>query len=139
VENYFYEDEKKTTVKSELLNEKAKEIAQSFFGKDRRGNIVPGLTSAQLRRFYTEVKSIDKRLETAGDKEKKFKELFPLIKMLKSKVAYASNPRKRRVPDQFRKFIDDSIDKVIDKKDFDAFVLQFEAVVGYFYGEGVKT
>ncbi|MHB8279468.1 MAG: type III-A CRISPR-associated protein Csm2, partial [Candidatus Humimicrobiaceae bacterium] len=61
-----------------------------------------------------------------------FKKIMPLIKMLKSKIVYASARQKNM--GEFEEFIKDRIDKIKDKKDFKAFVLHFEAVVGYFYG-----
>lgn len=133
--SYFYEDKEKNTIKSALLNEEAKQIAESFFTTDRRGKDIEGLSSTQMRRFYNEIKSIEKRLHTTS-----FKVLFPLVKMVKSKVAYAANPKKKKekITPEFRKFMDKCIDNIDDEKDFKAFTLHFESVVGYFYGKGVK-
>jgi CRISPR-associated protein Csm2 len=134
--SYYYEDKEKTIIKKELLNEKAQEIAEKFFSVDSKGHQREGLTSAQLRRFYNEVKSLEKRLVPGN-----FKTLLPLIKMIKSKVAYASNPRRSsRITPEFRKFIDECIDNIPEdgEKDFKAFALHFEAVVGFYYGKGVK-
>lgn len=132
--NYFYEDPEKSVIKKELLNERAKQIAESFFTTDKRGQEREGLTSAQLRKFYNEIKSLEKRLVTGN-----FRALLPLIKMVKSKAAYASNPKKAgRITDEFRKFINDCIDNISDEKDFKAFALHFESVVGFYYGKGVK-
>ena len=64
--------------------------------------------------------------------------MLPLIKMVKSKVAYAcpSNGRDRKVPEEFRNYMELMINSIEYYKDFKAFSLCFEAVVGYFYGEG---
>ena len=133
---YFYEDPEKKVIKKELLSEKAEDIAKSLFIPLRNGKEKPGITSSQIRRFYNEIKSLEKQLSS-----KQFKVLLPLIKMVKSKVAYASNPARRtgsRITKEFRNFIVNCIDNINDEKDFKAFTLHFEAVMGFFYGKGVK-
>jgi CRISPR/Cas system CSM-associated protein Csm2 small subunit len=45
----------------------------------------------------------------------------------------------KKVPDEFRTYIETMVDSVGESEaNFEAFVLCFEAVVGYFYGEGGK-
>jgi CRISPR type III-A-associated protein Csm2 len=67
-----------------------------------------------------------------------FSKIRPLIKMLKSKVAYAcpTTGSERKVPIEFRRYIEEMVDNIADERDFKAFALCFEAVVGFFYGEG---
>ena len=60
--------------------------------------------------------------------------------MLKAKVAYACPERPERgggqkVPGTFKNFINDCVNSVKTKDDFDDFVLFFEAVVAFFYGK----
>jgi len=135
--NYFYSDKEKEIIKEELLTTKAVEWAKSFINPQRthRGPRNPKLTSAQLRRFYNDVKALESKI-ASGEFEKN----KPIIKMLKSKVAYASpvRGRDRKVPIEFRNFLEEMVDNINDLKDFEAFCLTFEAVVGYFYGEGGK-
>jgi len=130
--NYFYSDDKKIRIRPNLLESDAKKIADSFFDskKDK-----PLLSSSQLRRFYNEVKSLENKIKI---EKKDFLVVFPLIKMIKSKLEYASNPQKRKIPKEFKDFLGNCIDKVEDYEDFKAFKLHFEAVVGYYYGRGVK-
>jgi CRISPR type III-A-associated protein Csm2 len=92
------------------------------------------LTSAQLRKFHGEAKALEERIKTTDD----FKKIRPLVKMLKSKVAYACpvTGSDRKVPEEFRKYIEEMVDNIDDDKDFKAFALCFEAVVGFFYGQG---
>ncbi len=129
VGSLFYEEKGgQKVIREELLTSKAEEWARSFI-KAR-----PPLSSAQLRRFYHDVKSLEARITS----DEKFTGNRPLIKMLKSKVAYAC-PRTysgRKVPWEFREFMEECVDKINEWKDFQAFALVFEAVVGYFYGEG---
>lgn len=127
--SFFYEEKGgQKVIREELLTSKAQGWARSFI-KAR-----PSLSSAQLRRFYHDVKSLEARITSDGE----FTGNKPLIKMLKSKVAYAC-PRTysgRKVPWEFREFFEECVDKINQWKDFQAFALVFEAVVGYFYGEG---
>ncbi len=143
-EKGFYYEEKKIEngtctkppkrIKPKLLLDDAKIWAREFV------NSRPELKSAQIRRFYHDVKALEYRIVSQDNKEKeeeKFEENLPLIKMLKSKVAYAC-PKygKKNVPEKFKEFMDKCIDGINSLDDFKAFILFFEAVVGYFYGEG---
>lgn len=135
-ENYFYKNVENNIIKEDLLTEKALKWAKSFISpeKPQQGPKNPPLTSAQLRRFYHDVKALELKVKNNFDQAK------PLIKMLKSKAAYAcpTKGRERKVPMEFRKFIEEMVDNIKTEKDFIAFCLVFEAVVGYFYGEGGK-
>ena len=68
-----------------------------------------------------------------------FKIIFPLIKLMKSKVYYAVNPKKRKIPNTFASFLLGGIEQIQDGKDFEAFILYFEAVVGFLYGKGMVS
>jgi len=134
--NYFYEDDNKT-IKPSLLTDQARDWAKKFLHPQRpenKGEKNPPLTSAQLRKYYREVKSLETKIEAT----KEFNQIKPLITMLKSKTAYACpvTGRDRKIPKEFMQYINTCIDNVEDQKDFKAFVLFFEATVGYFYGEG---
>ena len=124
-ENYYYQT--KGIIRESLLTTEAQKWAKSFV------NGRPSLQTHQLRRFYNEVKSLEAKSKAMG-----FDRVLPLIKMLQSKVAFAC-PKSfggRKVPEEFKNFIDLHITKVKKQEDFNAFVLVFESVVGYFYGEG---
>lgn len=129
-ENFFYEEKGgQLVIREELLTSKAQEKWARSFLRAR-----PPLHSAQLRRFYHDVKSLEAKITT----EDEFVKNKPLIKMLKSKVAFAC-PKTysgRKVPLEFREFIEECVDNIDTHNDFKAFALVFEAVVGYFYGEG---
>ena len=167
-ENYFYQDDEKEIIREELLTTKALDWAKSFVNpvktsynrqkgqkeirdKNKLTNFQkeilkdvdtqldlfeknPQLSSAQLRRFYHDVKSLELKVKENFDKAK------PLVGMLKSKVAYVcpKKGRERKIPLEFRKFLEEMVDSVNTEQDFSAFCLVFEAVVGYFYGEGGK-
>ena len=141
METFYYQDDKKEKIREELLTDKAKTLAKSFINPHRpkdRWQRNPKLTSAQLRRFHFEAKDMEERIKSTGYSQEEFLKLRPLIKMLKSKVAYAcpSTGRDRKIPVEFRKYIEDMVDNIEDVRDFQAFALCFESVVGYFYGEG---
>ena len=127
--SYFYDQN--GNIKSSLLDEDAKGWAKSFVkpsGRERE------LTSAQLRKFYNEFKALEKKVESKG-----FDSTLPLIKMVKSKAAYSANPRNQKIPSKFRDFLWENIDAINEEKDFKAFILLFEAVVGFCYGFGMKN
>jgi len=135
--NYFYEDEDKEKIKESLLTDKAKTWAESFINPKppkERWQRNPKLTSAQLRRFHIEAKELEERVKNTED----FSKIRPLVKMLKSKVAYAcpTTGTDRKVPEEFRKYIEEMVDNIDEEKDFKAFALCFESVVGFFYGQG---
>ena len=124
-DRFYFEKSKKgeDVIREELVTTKAEKWAKSF---------IRGMKMHQLRRFYNEVKSLEAKVE-AGD----FDKTLPLIRMLQSKVAHACPKRgERKVPPEFKDFIDECIKAIRNEEDFKAFVLVFEAVVGYFYGEG---
>ena len=137
--NYFYTDDDRLIINKHLLVEGALKWAGRFLQpKQKKGQRNPKLTSAQLRNFYHEAKKLEEICKYNDNPDEKFKTILPLVKMLKSKVAYAcpKTGRDRKVPVEFKNFIDEMVDNVKDWKDFKAFALSFEAVVGFFYGEG---
>ena len=118
---------------SDLLDKKAKEKAESFVKRNPRDperlNQRESLSSAQLRRFFGELRQLEKKVKAMG-----FEKVKPLIKMVKSKASYASNPSNPKIPKTFKEFLINNIDEINTEKDFEAFMLHFEAVVGFFYG-----
>jgi len=137
--SYFYEDEEKGMLKEEFLDKSAKDWAKSFINpkfdsRDRN----PKLTSAQLRRFHIEAKTLETKVNALENPKDEFLKLRPIVKMLKSKVAYACPipGRDKKIPEEFRRYIEEMVDNIDDYKDFKAFCLCFAAVVGFFYGEG---
>ena len=132
----YFQDSEKKVINPELLNEQALSDARTI----KQGRSTQ-MTSAQLRRFYGEAKNLEKK---ATDKksgqitEEAFAPVLPLVKMLKSKVAYAANPTNPKVPKEFKDWMEKRIDAIQTASDFQAFLLHFEAVVGFCYGEGMK-
>jgi len=119
-------------IKVELLDEMAAKTAESFVERDRRNprRLARGsLSSAQLRRFFSELRQLEKKVKVMG-----FDKVKPLIKMVKSKASYAANPANPKIPASFKSFLINNIDEIQTGKDFEAFMLHFEAVVGFFYG-----
>ncbi|MBI5208297.1 MAG: type III-A CRISPR-associated protein Csm2 [Candidatus Firestonebacteria bacterium] len=138
--NYFFESDAKEKIKEIFLTDKAKFWAESFINPKppkERWQRNPKLTSAQLRRFHIEAKTLEERVKNLKNADD-FIKIRPLVKMLKSKVAYACpiTGSDRKVPEEFRKYIEEMVDNIDDINDFKAFALCFEAVVGFFYGQG---
>ena len=118
----FYLDQAKQQLNPALLNQDAEKQADALH---------KNINSAQIRRFFGEVKNLSLRLEQG----RPWTQIEPLFRMLRSKAAYASGTRK--VPEEFSVFITDNVDRVKDVQDFKAFVLYFEAVLGFAYGKGL--
>ena len=130
----------KGQIRPELLDKEAREKAESFIKKRRDGKIDEreSLNSHQLRRFYNDFKRIQRKISKNDD----ISPALYLIAMQKSKAEYASNPRNRKIPGEFKAFIEENVDTILktrEKEDFEAFMLHFEAVVGFFYGMGIKN
>lgn len=125
----FYDE--KGNIKRDLLDREAEKWAEVFI---RPGKREKELTSAQLRKFYNEFKGLEKKVATKG-----FEKTLPLIKMVKSKAAYSANPKNQKIPSRFKDFLWEHIDAINEERDFDAFILLFEAVVGFCYGLGMKN
>lgn len=131
---FFYEyvgQSKK--IKEKLLLDDATKWAESFVNPKNDKQ----LSSSQLRKFHFEVKQIEERCKGMSNDDF-LEKMRPLVKMLKSKVAYACRVpgKERKVPEAFKKFMDSMIDNIETIDDFMAFALCFEAVVGYYYGLG---
>jgi len=122
-------------IRAELLEDEAKSLAERFVTRLSRdpSKLVkrPGstLSSAQLRRFFNEFRQLEKKVNLMG-----FEKVKPLIKMVKSKASYAANPSNPKIPESFRDFLIKNVDAINAEQDFRAFMLHFEAVVGFYYG-----
>ena len=121
-------------IHTELLDGDAKKTAETFVTMDSRTNkpdknAGKTLSSAQLRRFFGEFRQLEKKVNLMG-----FEKVKPLIKMVKSKASYAANPSNPKIPPSFKAFLIENVDNINGKEDFEAFMLHFEAVVGFFYG-----
>lgn len=130
--SYFTAD---NHIRPELLDQEARDKAKSFIGQ--RPIPKETLSSSQLRRFYNEFKQLKTKYD--NDETKDFAAILPLIKMQKSKTAYASNPRNQKIPSSFHSFIEKNVDSIQGPEEFKAFMLHFEAVVGFFYAQGVPN
>lgn len=119
-------------LRRELLTDEAKDWAEKVGKK---------VSYTQLRKFYSEVLSIQSRMKDIPDENESFKKYEAVIGMLISKANYAKiRSKKRRQKDgtevyeyeQLYNFIDCSVSSIHKKQDFDDFVLFFEAVLGFF-------
>jgi CRISPR type III-A-associated protein Csm2 len=99
----------------------AEEIAR------RLGQGAPDMKRHQLRRFYNHVKTIERKLELAGDYDAINKDL----KMLISHVSSAASASPAKVPRLFEEFIRTNVTSVKDDRTFQGFIDHFQAVVGF--------
>lgn len=113
-------DEKKTEIFSDIAQRAAQYIKQ--------GSSVNKTT--QLRKFYDELAMWNDRVQLAReDKEGKFKELVPFIKMLKAKAAYARG--RKHIDDKFLEVFNRCIDQANNAETLRDAKLFMEAVMGF--------
>lgn len=118
----YYTD--KDTLDPRWVDDEARKAAESFFGERAAFN------SSQLRKFYADVKSLERQWQAAGDDaETAFARILPMVKLLKAKSEYAL--KRKVVPESFKRWLWDHVDSVNAARDFKAFLLHFEAVVGF--------
>ena len=119
-------------VDSEALAVARKLVMKNSYGKTDKDSI----KSSQLRKFYADVKSLERTWEYQKRSEAAFLGILPQIKILKAKAAYAQG--RGVVPPAFTQWMNSHVDAVSTAADFKAFLLHFEAVVGFCYGEDLK-
>ncbi len=108
----------------ELFNKTAKEWAEKI-GADKKF----GVQNTQMRKFYDKVLELNDKA-----KHEDFDEILPFVKMLNSKVAYASQRSSgsgKIVNSAFVSMINSCVNQIDKKKDLNTFKLFFEAVVGF--------
>lgn len=122
----YYTD--KDTLDPKWVDDEARTAAASFFGFKPADTI----KSSQLRKFYGDVKTLERQWQARGGDEASFAVILPMIKLLKAKSDYAH--KRQVVPKSFRDWLWKHVDSVNAARDFKAFLLHFEAVVGFSYG-----
>ena len=119
-------DPKQEVLDPVWVDGKASEAAKSFFpGKD-------DIKSSQLRKFYDDVKNLERKWRVKGASDVAFTEILPMIKLLKAKSDYAW--KRKVVPTSFKSWLWEHVDSIKTPRDFEAFLVHFEAVVGFSYG-----
>jgi len=121
-------------VEPSLFDTTAMEIAKKLISKDSKGKPI-GVTRSQIRRIFDEIKRLQKDLTQKNN----WDEILPLIKLVKAKTAYTSARAKssdKYYYTNLNYFIDNGIDQINSKKNFDTFCLLFEAVYGFYYELG---
>ena len=129
----------KGNLDSKWVDEKARNTVDKLVpGRDDYRKAKKGdkrnINAAQLRRFYSEVKTLERVWKTRclpkdADENLELAKLLPQLKILKAKVAYARG--REVVPTFFQDWITAHVNAVNTPKDFQAFLLHFEAVVGF--------
>lgn len=134
-----YFDETGKNLRPELLNEEAQSAANQFIVKWPNGKTDENnsIKNSQLRRFFNEFKNLERQLnQRQGNEDEAFRSIKPLVKMANAKVVYAK--ARKVVPESFVKWLQVNVQSIETAKDFKAFLLHFEAVVGFCYGLNPK-
>lgn len=114
----------------ELFNKTAESWA------DKIGNGKGGVQNTQMRKFYDQVLNLQQKAKQINEKDFQ-SDLLPFVKMLNSKVAYASTRSSgggKIVNSEFVNMMSSCINQVGNKKDLNTFKLFFEAVIGFHKG-----
>jgi len=93
-----------------------------------------GVEKNQLRNFYDKVLELEEKSINVDENEFKIK-VLPFVKMLNSKVVYASNKDQGKVNKAFVIFMQESLNQINSKASFQNFKYLFEAVVGFYEKE----
>jgi len=118
------------TKDGELFNETA------LYWAEKIGTGKGGVQNTQIRKFYNQVLNLYQKSKLMEDEEFQ-SDLLPFVKMLNSKVAYASTRNSgggKIVNKEFVDMMTSCINQVANKKDLDTFKLFFEAVIGFHKG-----
>ncbi|HDR1865199.1 TPA: type III-A CRISPR-associated protein Csm2 [Pasteurella multocida] len=111
---------KDTTIFSDIAEQAAKKIKSN-----KNAN-----NTTQLRKFYGELAMWNDRVQLyKTDRNAKFNELLPFIKMMKAKVAYARS--RKHIDDQFLRIFSRCIDEITSVDTLKDAKLFMEAVMGY--------
>ena len=95
-----------------------------------------GVKNTQIRKFYDNILELLQQSKDMNDDEFK-KNLLPFVKMLNSKVAYASTRSSgggKLVNKAFVDMMNSCINQIEEKDDLKIFKLFFEAVIGFHKG-----
>lgn len=90
-----------------------------------------GVEKNQLRNFYDKVLELEEKAVNADENEFNTK-VLPFVKMLNSKVVYASNKQQGAVNKAFVIFMQESLKQIDSKETFQNFKYLFEAVIGFY-------
>lgn len=128
----WWADEQRNYLRKELFDKEGEKA------EAKRINSWGNLSISQLRKYYSEIKNLENRFLnlSEGDPKKmeeRWKEIHPLLVMVKAKLSYDRGRKDSGVTDGFKKYMEDCINSVKDYKDFEAFTKFFEACVGYYY------
>jgi CRISPR-associated protein Csm2 len=118
-------------VNTELFDKVASEWATKI------GSGRGGVKNTQIRKFYDYVLEYAEKAKRV-DKSEFTSEILPFIKMLNSKVAYASTRTSggdKIVNDAFVQMIQECVQAVKEQDDLNNFKLFFEAVIGFHKGQ----
>lgn len=101
--------------------------------EDYANQISNGVQNTQIRKFYDYVLEYNEKARNLTNEEFR-SDILPFIKMLNSKVAYASTRTsggKKLVNETFVDMIKECITSINEKEDLSNFKLFFEAVIGF--------
>ncbi len=127
----FYRDEEKRYMVSDLLDADARQRAES----------IKNVTSSQFRNYFQELRALEARYraDLQKDPDGAWLRLEPQLRLFKAKLYYgARKDGPLANAEEFKSFLEETIDSIRDGRDFDAALLYVEAVLAYYYAEEQK-
>lgn len=110
----------------ELLTEEPENIAKNEMIKNRQRKA----SSTQIRKFYDDFLLLHSKSHRDGFSEEDFKnEILPLIAFSKAKLAYSMG--RGIIHKNFKDQIEKKVNQIQTRKDFDNFILFYQALIGY--------
>jgi CRISPR-associated protein Csm2 len=125
----YFADKDRKAIRPDLVGKLADELAQK----------TAAVPASQMRRFYGDVLSLDRRLVPGADLPAEAIQAH--MALLKAKAAYAfkrAGSRRDQFPDELLQFFVDHAASVHDQQDFAAFRRVFEALIAYHKFHEVK-
>lgn len=127
-ESYFStDDHDRPCLNTEFVSKRNMDRMARYFAMEAR----PRLTTGQVRRFFSHCRMIERRLKVDGETWERVSASFEMLS------CHAQNAQAaRKIPDQFQRFIEDNVARVVSSKDpqtsfLEGFLPHFEALVGF--------
>ncbi len=105
-----------------LLTKEAKDAAEEINSKDKKAS------NSQIRKFFDDFVLLQSKSKSLSEEEFKTN-ILPLIAFSEAKMAYSVG--RKVLSENFMNLICEKINHIESKKDFDNFMLFYQAVIGY--------
>jgi|GEM_PF-826139 len=114
----------------QLLKDEPLKLAKGIVANPPKNASKGDATNSQVRKYYDDFLLLQKKANVKDMDEERFKkEILPLIKFSEAKMAY--NVGREVLSKDFADAINKKIADVESRKDFDHFILFYQAIIAY--------